>query len=121
MKSIALILFTSLMLISCSTSKKTASSSGQNNPGSATATSSQQSGKQDGLSFETAVFVKEKTERTGPASEYIWIKEHYTDYKVKQQSLVYNNKKPFDIITITFSDGKELDIYFDISNYFGKF
>ena len=75
----------------------------------------------DGLSYATAIVITETSESTGPHAEYLWIKQHYSNYKVKGQSLVFENKKPYDIIAITFSDDKKLDLYFDISNYFGKF
>ena len=121
MKYSASILFPFLILASCSAPKKTITSIEQNANSSSNVSNSVGILKQDGLSFKTAVFVTEKTEKTGPSSEYKWIKEHYTDYKVKMQALVYSEQKPFDIITIIFSDGKEIKLYFDISNYFGKF
>jgi len=37
------------------------------------------------------------------------------------QSLVFKNNKPYDILSIKTADGTEKKIYFDISNYFGKF
>ena len=78
------------------------------------------SGKQDGLSYNTAVIIKEKSEHLGIKAEYAWIKEHYPNYKFKKQALVRQNEKPYDIITITLSDGTDLDLYFDISNFFGS-
>jgi hypothetical protein len=75
----------------------------------------------DGLSYATAIVITDKSEMTGPQAEYEWIKNHYSNYKVKGQSLNNWEHKPYDIITIILSDGKELPLYFDISNYFGKF
>jgi len=71
-------------------------------------------------SFKNAIVIKEKTERTGVNAEYKWIAEHYPDAKVLQQRLVNNNGKPYDIIDIKTKSGKK-SIYFDISNFFGKF
>jgi hypothetical protein len=75
----------------------------------------------DGLSFATAIVITEKGESAGVAAEYKWIREHYTDYKIKEQALSTHDKKPYDVITIVFPDNKELPLYFDISNFFGKF
>jgi hypothetical protein len=75
----------------------------------------------DGLSYATAIVITEKSEMTGPKAEYEWISNHYNNYKVKGQALNNWEHKPYDIITILLSDGKELPLYFDISNYFGKF
>ncbi|MFT3705781.1 MAG: hypothetical protein QM802_25655 [Agriterribacter sp.] len=77
--------------------------------------------KKMGYHLKPPYLLQKKPKLQEYRAEYKWIKEHYSDYKVKGQSLTYKNKKPYDIITITFSDGKELPIYFDISNYFGKF
>lgn len=75
----------------------------------------------DGLSYATAIVITEKSEMTGPKAEYEWIRDHYNNYKVKGQSLHHQDHKAYDIITIVLSDGKELPLYFDISNFFGKF
>jgi len=99
------ILIIAVAISSCSTSKKVSSNSSTG----------------EGLSYATAIVITEKTESTGVNAEYKWIKEHYTNYKIMGQSLNMNDKKPYDIITIKLSDGKELPLYFDISNYFGKF
>ena len=74
----------------------------------------------DGLSFEKAIVITETSETKGVNAEYLWLKDHYKGHKVKSQSLSFSNKKPYDIITITTADDKELKVYFDISNYFGK-
>lgn len=115
MKIIPALFLSALIIASCSTPKKTTSSA-NNFKTENIATS-----KQDGLTFETAVFITEKTELTGPSAEYKWIKKHYSNYKIKGQALVNHNSKPFDIITIVLEDNTELKLYFDISNYFGKF
>ena len=77
-------------------------------------------GKQDGLSYNTAVIIKEKSESLGVKAEYAWIKEHYPNYRVKKQALVEQNKRPYDIIIITLSNETDVDLYFDISNFYGS-
>jgi len=72
----------------------------------------------DGKSYETSVFIQETSESAGIHAEYQWIHDHYSDYKVVQQSLNYQGKKPFDVITIQFSDDGKQKIYFDISKFF---
>jgi len=84
-------------------------------------TDSSSADAQDGSSYEKAVFVKEKSETNGVHAEYAWVREHYPGSKNKGQALVFNNKKPYDILTIETADGTEKKVYFDISNFFGKF
>ena len=76
---------------------------------------------EDGLSYQTAVVIKKSNETAGVSAEYQWIKEHFSDYHVVRQSLSNYDKKPYDIIEIQFSNEKKLDLYFDISHYFGHF
>jgi hypothetical protein len=73
----------------------------------------------NGKSFETAIVIQEKTETPGVHAEYQWIRDHYSNYKVVLQSLATHEKKPFDIITIEFTDSSKKEIYFDISKFFG--
>ena len=77
--------------------------------------------KRDALSFETAIIIKEKNERAGVKAEYDWIKEHYANYSIEGQKLSSFKKTPYDVITIVLSDNKKVPLYFDISNFFGKF
>ena len=116
-KKLLILVFITSVLFSCSPTKKASQSlgSGKEFP------TSIPKAADDGLTFSTAIVITEKTESKGVSAEYKWIKEHYTNYTVKQQALNMQDNKPFDVITITFSDGKDLDLYFDISNYFGKF
>jgi hypothetical protein len=75
----------------------------------------------DGSCYDKAIFINEDHERPGIDAEYAWIRTRYPGYKLKGQSLNYSNNKPYDIIHITTGDGTAKDIYFDISNFYGKF
>ncbi|PKP01908.1 MAG: hypothetical protein CVU11_13680 [Bacteroidetes bacterium HGW-Bacteroidetes-6] len=114
MKKILIVLFVAMMAASCNTSKKASHNS---TTGNATTVSE---ADRDGTSYEKAIVIQEKTESTGVDAEYAWLKEHYPGYKMKQQSLTNQNGKPYDLIEIVTAQGKEMTIYFDISNFFGK-
>lgn len=75
----------------------------------------------DGLSFATAVIIAETTEAKGSAAENKWIKEHYSNYKLKTQTLNMNNAKPYDVITIIVADKSEIKLYFNIESFYDKF
>jgi hypothetical protein len=75
----------------------------------------------DGLSFATAVIITETTEAKGSAAENKWIKEHYSNYKLKTQTLSMNNAKPYDVITIIVADKTEIKLYFNIESFYDKF
>ncbi len=112
MKKLILLVMSMTALMACSSNKKIAA---------ANTTQTTVSASQDGSSFENAVVITEKSETTGVTAEYKWLKEHYPGYKTESQSLNYNNKKPYDIINIILSNGDKKKVYFDISNFFGKF
>ena len=106
-----------IILISCATSQK-------NNPNSnkdQTSSISSPKNSEDGLTFETAVMINEKTESKGVNAEYDWIKKHYSNYTINGQKLTTYNKTPYDIITLSFSNNKEIKLYFNISKFFGNF
>ncbi len=75
----------------------------------------------DGSSFDKAIVITEKTETTGVDAEYKWLSDHYPGYTSSGQALVYHDKRPYDILNIKTSTGTPMKVYFDISNYFGKF
>ena len=99
-------LLATTLLISCSPSKKTGQTTG------ATVTNSKD---KDASSFEKAIAVP------SVAAEYAWLREHYPGYKRKGQALTFQDKKPYDILTVELADGTEKKFYFDISSFFGKY
>jgi hypothetical protein len=75
----------------------------------------------DGSSFEKALVITASGEAAGIRAEYAWLDKKYPGNKRGGQSLVYHDKKPFDIIKVITADGKSINTYFDISSFFGKF
>jgi hypothetical protein len=116
-KTITIFILFSIFLSACSSSKKSSKLFGS----SSSLTKSSPKPTDNGLSYDDAIVITETKEGTGVKAAYNWIKNHYSDYSVKSQSLNFKNNKAYDIITILFADKKELLLYFDISNYFGNF
>ena len=73
-----------------------------------------------GLSCNSAIVIKATNEQTGIAEENAWIKENYPGAKKVKQSLLTCNDKPADQIDIETANGRNVSVYFDISNFFGK-
>lgn len=77
----------------------------------------------DGTSFKKAIIIKASNSNDGIRAEYEYLDEKYGrrgfGYQVVSQALSYNNKKPYDVLTIKVK-GKEMKYYFDISSFFGK-
>lgn len=70
--------------------------------------------KDDGSSFKKAVKVNSISE------EYAWIRKYYPGSSFQGQSLIFEKKKPFDVLTIITANGTKKEIHFDISSFFGK-
>jgi len=114
MKKIALIPLIALA-IACHSSKHATTTP------AAGAEQSSSTGTRDGSSYENAIVINEQHEGPGVDAEYKWIRQHYPGSKTMGQALANKNGKPYDILTIQTADGTEKKIYFDISNFFGKF
>jgi len=79
----------------------------------------------DGTSFENAVIIKAKTTSEGISKEYMFISMFYgnrdKDWELIMQSLQEHNNKSFDVIEIKLKNGEVKEVFFDITNFFGKF
>jgi uncharacterized lipoprotein NlpE involved in copper resistance len=75
----------------------------------------------DGSTIEKAIIINVKTEEDGTNFEYSWIRQHHPGYRMLQQALLFCKKIPYDRIDILDRQGNRVEIYFNISEYFGKF
>lgn len=67
-----------------------------------------------GSSYDKAIDVQSVPE------EYNWLRQNYPGYKTLQQSLVFEEGKPYDVLKITTSKGITKEVYFNISSFYGK-
>ena len=74
-----------------------------------------------GSSFATAIRVPAANERDGIRSERSYLASHYRGARLVRQRLGNHGGHVYDIMTIATADGKQQDIYFDITSYFGHF
>ncbi|MEN8139271.1 MAG: hypothetical protein ABFR62_12645 [Bacteroidota bacterium] len=72
------------------------------------------SAERDGSSFEKAIIVSSVSE------EYEYVRKDCHNCNMLRQSLVFEKKKPYDILTLEKPDGEQVDYYFDISKFYGK-
>jgi hypothetical protein len=75
----------------------------------------------DGSSIERAITLLDaKTETAGVDAEYVVLGYFFPGYrKVSQGLLTGPDNRPYDVLTVE-KNGKQRDIYFDISNFFGQ-
>lgn len=70
--------------------------------------------KRDGSSFEKAIIAK------NVSAEYEYVRKVCSDCQLLGQYLVFEKKKPYDILKLKKPSGEEVSYYFDISKFFGK-
>ncbi|WP_075591190.1 hypothetical protein [Labilibacter marinus] len=68
----------------------------------------------DGSSFKKAIIVNDIK------SEYSYVRSVCEGCQILGQSLVFDKKKPYDVIKVQKSDGEKGAYYFDISSFYGK-
>lgn len=76
----------------------------------------------DGKTMATAYVIFENTERTGVSKEYVILR--FLGLEPQMQALIFDEKtgKPYDMLRVRDpKTGEEREVWFDISNYFGKF
>ncbi|HEY7374370.1 MAG TPA: hypothetical protein VIF57_19560 [Polyangia bacterium] len=75
----------------------------------------------DGLSCEGRVVIRgARGEQQGIAAEYAWLRRRYPGHKVTGQSLGDCQQRAADIMSIRTADGREVEVHFDIGDFFGK-
>lgn len=87
-------IFSTLIMISCNSSKRLTSN--------------------DGLSMEKAIKVNSVSE------EYQHIKKLCEGCKMEKQSLVSKNNKNYDRLDLVKPNGEKVSYYFNIDSFFGK-
>jgi hypothetical protein len=113
MKKIVGFILIVLFFVSCTSTKNTISKDIEQ---SHTVKNSQQ----DGSSYENAIVINKTSSSEGIEAEYAYLRKHYPGYKLIRQSLQSHNNKPYDVLEIKTAEGEEIKVYFDISNFYGK-
>ena len=76
----------------------------------------------NGLSIEQAVIIKNaKNESEGVRAERLWIRKIHPGWRKGRQALLSKKGKQYDRIEYKTPNGETKTIFFDISDFFGKF
>ena len=68
----------------------------------------------DGSSVEKAIIVKSISE------EYEYVRKVCSNCELQMQMLIFDKKKPYDVIEVKNSEGDTIRYYFDIHKFYGK-
>jgi len=75
----------------------------------------------DGSSTTQAIILLDKKEADGVSAEYDYLKKTYPGYHFINETMIFENNRPYDKFQIKTAEGTDRMIYFDISSYYGKF
>ena len=79
----------------------------------------------NGSSIETAIIINEADWILGIRAEYDYIIEKYGEvnkgWKLQKQGTLNQSGRTFDILNIELPNSESKSIYFDITNFHGKF
>jgi hypothetical protein len=78
----------------------------------------------DGSSMKAAIVILgAKGERDGTAAEYKYLDLLMPDvsHTVRGQALLEDNGRSYDRLDVEMAGGKSMNVFFDITDYFGKF
>jgi len=104
-----------ISICSCS-STKSASASGSSDVNVTASTN-----EKDGSSIEKAIVIKAGDESSGVGKEYAILAKMFPKYRMKSQGTSSRGFRNYDIMTILTADNIEKVVYFDITNFYGKF
>ncbi|MBD3198184.1 MAG: hypothetical protein GF317_24250 [Candidatus Lokiarchaeota archaeon] len=74
----------------------------------------------DGSCLEKAIIIEDCDNSVGVHEEYNVIKKRFGEYKLLKQMLIKECDKIYDFLTLKV-DNEEKKLYFEITNFFGKF
>jgi hypothetical protein len=81
--------------------------------------------RRSGESMEDAIIIQAPNSEIGVAKEYQWVEKHFgrrnVSWKLASQALVPGGDRFYDLLHIRLADGTEKKLYFDITDFFGKF
>ncbi len=73
---------------------------------------------------EHPIVINHTTTARGVPAEYAYIRRHFgvqgTDWECGPQMLTTLNRRMIDVILIKLPGGREREIHFDITNFYGK-
>lgn len=74
----------------------------------------------NGFSFEEAIMISDCSNIEGVEQEYIEVRERFGNYQLIRQSLQDQSGRMYDVLEMKLKDDREITLYFDITDFFGK-
>jgi hypothetical protein len=75
----------------------------------------------DGSSYENAIVISDCSNQEGVQQEYKEVRKRFGEYRLIRQVLLEHEGKMYDKLELELKDSEHVDVYFDITDFFGKF
>lgn len=75
----------------------------------------------DGSSIDKAIIVSDCRDQEGVQQEYKEIRKRFGEYRLIRQELLENEGRMYDKLELELRNGDNILVYFDITDFFGKF
>lgn len=69
---------------------------------------------------EAVIILGAESELEGVDAEYEYIQSLHTEFELDSQTFLEKRNKKYDILTIKLPGGTKKDIWFDISDFYGR-
>ena len=74
----------------------------------------------DGSSIENAIKISDCSNSEGVNQEYIEVRKKFGNYILIKQLLIEKEGKMYDKLQLKVENDKEIELYFDITYFYGK-
>jgi hypothetical protein len=74
----------------------------------------------EGTSVAAPIVIHASDEFTGVRIETVWVSVHRPTYTIMSQGVMNSGDSMYDVLEIVSPDGKTSTLYFDISEFYGK-
>ena len=69
---------------------------------------------------QAIIILGAESELEGVDAEFEFIQRLYSDFELDSQTFLGEENKKYDILTVKLSDGTKIDVWFDISDFYGR-
>lgn len=75
----------------------------------------------DGSTIDDAIIISDCNNTEGVHQEYVEIRKRFGEYRLIRQVLLEHGDKMYDKLELELKNGEKIELYFDITPFFGKY
>ncbi|MFX1488933.1 MAG: hypothetical protein ACFFBI_07290 [Promethearchaeota archaeon] len=75
----------------------------------------------DGSTIDDAIIISDCNNTEGVHQEYVEVRKRFGEYRLIRQVLLEHGDKMYDKLELELKNGEKIELYFDITPFFGKY